>query len=71
VCALKILMGSKREMNTMDIEYYGEASGWDLFELNEIQMHVEYVNDMQSIQLISLMKSSTVPNQKREGARRE
>jgi hypothetical protein len=43
------------------IEHYGEGPAWDRFDLVGAQMHVEYVKDLRSIQLVTLMKPSAVP----------
>jgi hypothetical protein len=43
------------------IEYQGEYPAWDRFGLGGAHMHLEYVQDLRSIQLITLMKPSAVP----------
>jgi hypothetical protein len=43
------------------IEFYGEGPAWDRFDLGRAHMHVEYVKDLRSIRLVTLIKPSAVP----------
>jgi len=42
------------------IKGYGEGPAWDRFDLADGHMHVEYVKDLRSIQLVTLMAPSVV-----------